>query len=242
MISEREYLLTPLGVLKGKLHNGEEQLTQDTVYSDLKELVEQQQYIFDSLWDKGISADKRIKKIENEGDFYEYEIKVIRDPPEIVEVINKHIEESSELVVCTICTGGMQFMADNFLEAKKKVITKQSKGEHSGIRYIGDVNRDNLDAAKKFIDAGVQLRHLKMPPQMSFSISDKQVVTTIDNTEGGSKVQSLLISNDPTYLNHFKNIFQGLWENGIDAKIIVGDVAEGKESDYELNLAKNYIN
>lgn len=45
---------------------------------------------------------------------------------------------------------------------------------------------------------------------MSFLVSDKQVVTTIDNTEGCSNVQSLWISDDATYLNHFKNIFEGL--------------------------------
>jgi hypothetical protein len=133
-------------------------------------------------------------------------------------------------------------MAEHFLDAKKKVVTKQNKGEHSGIKYIGDVNRYNVEAARKFLDAGVQLRHLKIPPQMSFSISDKQIVTTIDSTEGDSKIQSLLISDDPTYLNHFKSIFEGLWGGGIDARIILSDFEDGKETDYELTFAKNYLN
>ena len=39
MISEREYLLTPLGLLEGNRQE-EEQLTQHIVYNDLKELVD----------------------------------------------------------------------------------------------------------------------------------------------------------------------------------------------------------
>jgi hypothetical protein len=243
MVSERECLLTPLGVLKGESRNGEQQPTQHLVYSDLKEIVDQQQYIFDNLWDKGVSVADRIKKIEKDEDSHEYKINVIRSPSEIVEVISRHIEESNELLVCTICGGGMRFMADNFLDAQRKVVMKQKRGEHRGIRYIGDVNRNNVNAANKFMDVGVQLRHLGMAPPMSFSVTDKQVVTTIDDTtESGTKIQSLLVSDDPVYLNHFKKIFEGLWKNGTDAKIMIGDVAEGKEPDYELNFAKTYIN
>jgi two-component system, OmpR family, sensor histidine kinase VicK len=242
MLSEREYLLSPLGINKVESNNKEQELNQKkAIYGDMKDLVDQQQFIFDTLWNDGISAEERIRKLETGGNFQEYEIKVIRNPPDIVKVINNHIEESSDLLICTICSGGMQFMAENFLEAKKKVIDKQKKGQHSGIKYIGDLNRHTADAGTKFIDAGVNLRHLKVPPQMSFSISDKQVITTIDEIQGNNKVQSLLISNDPIYLNHFKNIFENLWFEGIDAKIIIGNATEGKETDYESTVTRRYV-
>jgi two-component system, OmpR family, sensor histidine kinase VicK len=245
MLSEREYLLIPSGISKRQSDDSsrEKELDQKKgIYGDMKDLVDQQQFIFDTLWSDGITAKEIIRRLETDGDnLHEYEIKVIRNPPDIVKVINNHIDESSDLLICTICSGGMQFMAENFLEAKKKVVDKQKKGQHSGTKYIGDLNRHTANAATKFINAGVNLRHLKVPPQMSFSISDKQVITTIDEIQGKNKVQSLLVSNDPTYLNHFKNIFENLWFEGIDAKIILVDAAEGKETDYESTVTRRYV-
>jgi hypothetical protein len=41
----------------------EEPLTQ-VIYSNVKEIVEQQQYLFDIIWSKGIPAKQRMKEIE----------------------------------------------------------------------------------------------------------------------------------------------------------------------------------
>ncbi|HYZ51536.1 MAG TPA: hypothetical protein VE593_11660, partial [Nitrososphaeraceae archaeon] len=48
--------------------------------------------------------------------------------------------------------------------------------------------------------------------------------------DGGKKVQSLLISNEPLYIQHFSSIFEELWKNGIDAKERIKDI----ESDIHL--------
>ena len=43
-------------------------------------------------------------------------------------------------------------------------------------------------------------------------------------------------------MEHFSNIFQELWEKGIDAKDIIKDIEEGRETDDELADAKRYVN
>ena len=48
--------------------------------------------------------------------------------------------------------------------------------------------------------------------------------------EDGENVQSLLLSNEPVYVNHFYHIFEELWKNGIDAKDRIRDIEEGVES------------
>ena len=64
MVSEKEYLLTPLGLFNdGSRQEGEPQ-TQHVLYSRMKEIVEQQRYLFNSLWDKSTAAEERFKKIE----------------------------------------------------------------------------------------------------------------------------------------------------------------------------------
>ncbi|MGC2426681.1 MAG: HAMP domain-containing sensor histidine kinase [Nitrososphaeraceae archaeon] len=57
MISESEYLAPLILFRKGEVAS-------QIVYSNIKEVVEHQQYVFDTLWNKSIAAEKRIKQIE----------------------------------------------------------------------------------------------------------------------------------------------------------------------------------
>jgi len=49
--------------------------------------------------------------------------------------------------------------------------------------------------------------------------------------EQGNIVQSLLISNEPLYVNHFKSIFEELWKNGVDAKSRIRDIEQGVDTE-----------
>jgi two-component system, OmpR family, sensor histidine kinase VicK len=64
-ISEKEYIAT--ATLRGA------QSTPQLVYSNVKDMVEQQQYLFNSLWNRSIPAEQRIKEIEEgiETEFFE---------------------------------------------------------------------------------------------------------------------------------------------------------------------------
>ena len=55
-VSEKEYMATTI------LHEAKP-LTQ-VIYSNAKEVVEQQQYFFDMVWQKAIPAAEKIKEIE----------------------------------------------------------------------------------------------------------------------------------------------------------------------------------
>ncbi|MDQ4022745.1 MAG: HAMP domain-containing histidine kinase, partial [Thermoproteota archaeon] len=74
MISETEYLAPLILYEKGKVAS-------QVIYSNAEEIVEQQQYIFDTFWRKAIPADQKIREIE-EGIEPEI-IETIRDPVEI---------------------------------------------------------------------------------------------------------------------------------------------------------------
>ena len=54
-------------------------LLQQVIYSNVKAILEQQHYVFETLWNKAISAEGKIKELEQglEPDI----IEVIRDPP-----------------------------------------------------------------------------------------------------------------------------------------------------------------
>src|SRR6266487_5188125 len=90
--------------------------------------------------------------------------------------------------------------------------------------------KEGTDLVKKFIDLGMQIRHVKNLSSMNFAVGNKEVNATIEKMEGGKMVQSLLTSNEPLYIQHFYSIFEELWNKGIDAQDRIKAIEEGQES------------
>src|SRR6516165_5688313 len=72
MVSEIEYLAPATSHEDAKL-------AALIIYSSVREIVEHQQYVFETLWNKSMSAEKRIGELK-EGITTHYETKVIEDP------------------------------------------------------------------------------------------------------------------------------------------------------------------
>ncbi|MGB6592979.1 MAG: hypothetical protein WBE68_15890 [Candidatus Nitrosopolaris sp.] len=196
------------------------------IFSNVKEIVEHQQYVFDTFWSKAIRAEQKIKEIE-EGTMH-YETRIIDDPEEIIKEISRLTASSNKLSIC-LTPGGMQYSYNHFFEIKKKLLEKQMIGEHKGIRYITNIEKDTVKLANIFLDAGIGIKHIKSLPPMSFGVSDKEMGATIEKMEGGKIVQSLLLSNEPAYVSHFYSIFEELWNNGIDARYRIMDIEKGAD-------------
>jgi hypothetical protein len=100
-VSESEYMATTV-LQEAK------PLTQ-VIYSNVKEVVEQGQYIFDTLWNAAIPAEQKIREIE-EGIL---KILIENNPDEIVSKISRLIADSNELAMCST-SGGVQYSYDHF--------------------------------------------------------------------------------------------------------------------------------
>jgi signal transduction histidine kinase len=226
-ISESAYLAPATFHEKGKPAS-------QIIYSNVKEIVEHQSYVFDSFWNRAVPAERRIKEIE-EGTSslsaaarLHYKTRIIDNSDEIVKEISRLTASSNKLDTC-LNSGGMQYSYNHFFDIKKKLLDKQKKGEHKGIRYITNINNENAHLAKTYLDYGIQLKHVKNLPPMSFGISDKEIALTIEKMDDGKVVQSLLISNETLYLKHFSSIFEELWRNGTDAVDRIRELEQGIE-------------
>ncbi|MFZ0896001.1 MAG: HAMP domain-containing sensor histidine kinase, partial [Candidatus Nitrosopolaris sp.] len=219
--------------------------------SNFKEVVEQQQYIFENFWIKAIDAEERIKEIE-EGRVIRYETKVLKNQEEIGNKIKELLDHSNELLVC-VRYGGLQLGYSRFLDLGKELMDRHRKGEHKGIRLVTTaIDRDTAGLVKMLLDLGIQIRDIKNMPPMNFSVTDKELHATIDDMEDGNMVQSVLVSNEPLYVNHFRSVFEKLWENASDTRARMASVEEGVEMpdievipnaciarDFYLNAVKN---
>jgi two-component system, OmpR family, sensor histidine kinase VicK len=219
-VSEKEYVSPATKHEKGKpaFH---------VVYSNVYEVVEQGQYLFETLWSKAMPAEQRVREIE-EG-IQRYETSIINDSEEIIREISRLTADSNELATC-LTSGGMHYSHKHFFDIKKKLLEKQNRGEHKGIRYVTFIDDQNLKLVKLYLDYGIQVKHVQNLPPMSFGVSDKNIAVTIEKMEDGKLVQSLLVSNEPNYLNHFSSVFQELWGNGIEALERIKEIEEGIEA------------
>jgi two-component system, OmpR family, sensor histidine kinase VicK len=196
------------------------------VTSTVKVFVHQQQLFFETLWNKAIPAEERIKEIE-EGVIH-YQTRIIENPDEIIKEIGRLTASSNKLDTC-LTSGGLQYSHNYFFNIKRKLLDKQRRGEHKGIRYITNIDKSNLDLSKLYLESGIQIRHMKNLPPMSFGVSDKEIAVTIEKMEEGRRVQSLLVSNEPLYVKHFTSLFEEIWSNGIDGAAQIRNIDEGHE-------------
>jgi signal transduction histidine kinase len=155
------------------------------------------------------------------------EIKVLQNVDEILKKGKDILESSIEFLACSKFDG-MRLVYNNYFETFEEVMLKYRKGEHHGIRWITSItDKDSADLVKIFLNMGVQIRHVKNMPPIDFAVSDKEIMATIEKMEGGEMAQSLLVSNEPAYINHFASIFEEMWKNGIDASDRIRDIEEG---------------
>ena len=226
-VSESEYMATTL------LEEAKP-LTQ-VIFSSVKEVVEQGQYIFDTLWNTAIPAEQRIREIE-EG-VMPIRTRLLEKQDEIIKEINRLNNSADRLSICS-AFGGMQMSYKYFFDSYRRIVERNKRidnigggGNDDGLRWIINIDKDNLELAKIFLESGIQIRHIKNMPPLNFGVSEKEVALTIEKMEDDSMSQSFLISNEPLYVNHFNSLFEELWKNSVDAKDRIKAIEDGVDTE-----------
>jgi signal transduction histidine kinase len=251
ILSESEYI-SHIGYYSLNEKRGKK-IISESIYSNIKSFIKEQQHIFNILWNKAIPAENKIKEIENsyivlkienrenpakqkileeEGKGLEinYEAKIIEKPNEIINRIIHLAETSSQLLIVS-SYGGMQLIYNNFFDHYKKILDEYKTGESKGIKWICNIEKENLEIAKIFLKMGMQIHHIKNLPPINFALGDKEINATIEEMEKGKMVQSLLTSNEPLYIRHFLSVFENLWYSSMDATDRIAELEQDIESE-----------
>ena len=159
------------------------------------------------------------------------EIKIIQNVDEILKKQKDILEASNEFLVCSRLSG-LLLSYNNYFDLYEKVMQKYRNDEHVGIRIVTSItDKEGADLSRLFINAGVEIKHVKNMPPIDFALSDKEMIATIQKVEGDEIIQNLLISNELPYIEHFNSIFEELWETGKDAEQRIKDIEEGVDSE-----------
>jgi len=206
----------------------------DMIYSTVKGVVEQNRYLFETLWKKSISAEQRITEIEQ--GLLPVETRVLDNSREIYTHILDITEKSHNGLSNCSTVGGFQMIYDeeHLFQTYSHLVVRYKEGKvKGGVRWVTHIEdkREQIDLIKIFLTLGIEIRHVNNLPPMSFALSDKQFQGTIEKMEPGKMFENVLYSTEPLYIKHFQSIFEELWRNGIEALQRIDQIEKGISSE-----------
>ncbi len=208
-VSESEYM--------GTLSLIERQLLTQVIYSNVREVVEQQQYIFDTLRSKAIPAKHRFREIE-EGTKREF-IETIRDPYEIQNLAFDLIKRAEEEILILFSTSNAfrrQVRAGAFKLSKEAVLRRGVKA-----RILVPVDNKNgtlSEQIQQIRDIGIDIRTIKQTFQNKLTtfVIDQRLCLTVELKDDSKETFDEAIglatySNSEATVFSYVSIFENLW-------------------------------
>jgi two-component system, OmpR family, sensor histidine kinase VicK len=219
-ISEIEYMASTV------MQEGER--LPEVIYSNVKEIVEQGQYIFDTLWSKGIPAIERIRALE-EGLPAEKTEVFYGEEQVVGAIIRWQYASEKSWNLCLDSTLPSFSMSERI---RKGYPDARARGVR--IRYITQITRENLEYCKDIMNFA-ELRHLEGLVG-NFVVSEKEY---LGEASGKEFFSHLIYSNKKEIAEHQSYIFENLWDNAIPAAKKIMEIVEGVVP-YETKILANY--
>ena len=210
----------------------ETKLLKQLIYSNVKEIGEQQQYIFDTLWNKTISFDEKIKEIE-EGILPEV-TEVIRNSDQAQELewnLLKMAREEIQIIYSTVkaykmqkSVGVIDYLAKIAAESdnvKIKLLTPNDSSIQESLQNLKDSN--NIDINYIEPKSGIIIKTLVVDKKHSLvmelkdkkddyaTAEEKDPILSKTETAPAAEIGISTYSNSkPTVLSYL-SIFETLW-------------------------------
>jgi signal transduction histidine kinase len=195
----------------------QEETPSEYIISTMKSFVEQQQYFFETLWNKAIPAEQRIREIE-EGIEPEV-IETIREPKATQDRVFELLKSAKEEILII-------FSTSNAFRRQEKagavgLVIRTAKSKNVKVRILSPFDEyvtNLIDKIKKEEKIRIEIRSIKEPLQTKVSvlIVDRRLLLSAE-LKNDSKETSLEAIGLATYSNSkatvlsYASIFESLW-------------------------------
>lgn len=183
------------------------------IFSNVKEIIEHQRYIFETFWNKAIPAEQRIKEIE-EGlapEFYE----VITDPKKAAQTITNLARSVKKEALFFFPNDKALVRAD-----KLGLVDYLMKASHNGatVKIICSLSEHNAAIVKRIFERAHKIQILNGNNNSSYGMyivdDEKFIRAELRNRDAENFSESvglMVYSNRKTSVESFKSIFELLW-------------------------------
>ncbi len=212
MTSEKEYLAPVVLFQKGKV-------TSQIIYSNVREVLEQHKYLFETLWTRAVAAKHKIQEMEDgiKPDF----IEIVRDPIEIQNIFINLIKSSTkEIMIMIPTTNAIRCQADiGILQLLKKIATNNDVN----IRILAPLNDYSVEQKIQnvlscFSTSSAMLRNIETSSATKSTIiiidRKESLVTELNDDSKDTFVDSLgfaTYSNSRSTVLSYVSIFESFW-------------------------------
>jgi two-component system, OmpR family, sensor histidine kinase VicK len=219
MLSETEYLSPIILFEKGKVAS-------QIVYSNLEQIVEQQQYFFDNIWSKAMPAKDRIYDLEHGVEKSPF-IETIRDPVEVQMIGFNCIQSATEEILIIFSTanafyrqiivaGVMQLCKEAASErnVKIRILTPKDGRIDKIVQELLQEQRSQEQQQRRwinirYIEPALQTKTTLLIVDKKFSLS----VEVKDDTKNNSieAIGLATYSNSAPTVLSYASVFESLW-------------------------------
>ena len=219
---DREYIASAV------LH--ESKLLTEIIHSNVKEIVDQNQLVFETLWKKAIPAEQRISEIED--GILPIQTYLINNNAESLTYAQNFVKNANTGFSNSTSIGYFELLNHNktLLQAYLNHLSKYKEGKiKGGVRWVTYIEnkKEDTELIKKFLDIGIEIKHVRNLPPLYFSVSQKQCVTTVEDISNGEMFQRIIHTTEPLYILHYQAVFEELWNIGIDAQERIRQIETG---------------
>jgi two-component system sensor histidine kinase VicK len=191
------------------------------IYSNVKQIVKQQQYVFQTLWSKAIAAEQRIQEIEL-GKEHEF-LEVCPDGIRAAHVYSQFAElVQSEALLILPSSKALQHEYD--IGILHKLIDAATKRK-AVVRIICPLDKENAKIAEWLLDRGgptIQILNGDGSDSTVFVVDSKLMFRAeLRSDEAGSFPDATgyaVYSNSKPTVNSFKSFFEMLWNSRLLAE------------------------
>jgi len=119
---------------------------------------------------------------------------------------------------------------------KKAFVDARNRGIH--MRYITEINSDNLAYCRELMQIVQDLRHLD-GIKGNFMVSEGEYIAPLILFEHGKIAPQAFYSSTKQILEHQQYIFENLWEKAIPAEERIREIVEGRSVHHETKVLRN---
>ena len=200
------------------------------IYSDIKEVVEHQLCLFETLWNVSVPGEQRIEQLD-EGIEHEF-FQVISNQKKVSQVFTHIVESMENEALILIPTDRIMIGLDKLGIIKN--IIKTSMEKEATIKIICPVSEKNIKLINKINEEAPSIKILNAENNSFFCmcIIDRIKILGIEvrhsDTDSFSKaIDFALYSNRKLAVNSFRSIFDILWnERVLNEKLKANDRAQ----------------
>lgn len=208
------------------------------LYSNSKDLLEQEQQFFETLWDKSVPAEIRIQDLGQTGrQTRTGQTKLTFSVNEALRAADQFAEEMTQDALIVVSRPGG--LSEN-MEFFQKVLSR-ANSVGARVKLLVNLRRDEIGAAKTLQQRGAEVRVLAPGQQLNLSLGiyDGKNMGLVQYTdpEGGISSQvrgrpvyaSAMISTDRLMVGWVAQVFGMLWEDSSSVDDWVTQLEEGRD-------------